>query len=331
MPRVLIAGEDIPGSVGISFADAFRSLGWTVDYFPLSAAGATHSGLLARARARLASRIDEATVDRRLAAEAQRLNPDLSLVIKGHRLSAETISTMRRASSRGVANFYPDDPFSAAAVNRVSIEALREYSSCFIFAEHLLPAYKSAGVKQAHYLPFARDPGLHAPPQDPKPEFDAVFVGNLDRDRVAWLESIADYKLAVFGHQTKSAIPPRSRLNEARFFRPVFGRDLAEALGRGRVSLNFMRRQNSGSHNMRSFESPACGAFTLSQRTPELTQLFADGVEIDTFATTQELRDRLAGSLSDPGRRRRIADNGFRRVEHDTYARRAETILSHMV
>jgi spore maturation protein CgeB len=153
-------------------------------------------------------------------------------------------------------------------------------------------------------------------------------VGNLDADRVGWLESIADYRIAIFGQLTKAAVPKRSPLAEARFFEPVFGHDLVAALSRGKVSLNFMRQQNILSHNMRSFESPACNAFTLSQRTPELVKLFADGIEIETFADRAELRDRLEAALRDDGRRARISAAGFARVEHDTYARRAEAIVA---
>ncbi len=331
MPDLLLAGEDIPGSLGISYADAFQSLGWTVTYFPLSAAGALHKGILARARARIASRATESRLNEGLRAEVRRLRPDLSLVIKGHRLSAATIAELRQTSALGAINFYPDDPFSSAAVNEASTATLREYSACFIFAEHLLPSYKAIRVRAAYYLPFARDPALHAPAPVHDPEFEAVFVGNLDADRVKWLEAIADRDIAIFGHETRRAIPAGSKLNRAAFFSPVFGADLAKALGRGRVSLNFLRRQNAGSHNMRSFESPACGAFTLSQRSPELIKLFRVGEEIETFSTARELSDGLSASLANPEKRARIAEAGFRRVEHDTYARRVETMLSSIV
>jgi spore maturation protein CgeB len=330
VPKVLIAGENLAGSVGLSFADAFRSLGWTVVYSPLSAQGATLSTVFDRAMARVAAPFRAAELNRKLAATARRESPDLSLVIKGHRVTAETVAVLRRASAMGVANFYPDDPFSESAVNRASPKMLSAYSACFTFAEHLLPSYREAGVANAFYLPFARDPALHFPTSGVEVEFDCVFVGNLDDDRVAWLESIADFKIAVFGHQTKKALPARSALHGAAFFAPVFGGDLSKALARGRVSLNFMRRQNLGSHNMRSFESPACGAYTLSQRTPELMRLFRDGIEIDSFGNADELRERMHAALADPQRRRQIADAGFERVEHDTYARRAQTILDRM-
>ena len=78
---------------------------------------------------------------------------------------------------------------------------------------------------------------------------------------------------------------------------------------------------------MRSFESPACGAFTLSQRTPELTELFVEGEEIVCFDSIDSLRDAVARWLPDRGGRAAIARAGHARVRDDTYARRASTLL----
>jgi spore maturation protein CgeB len=116
-------------------------------------------------------------------------------------------------------------------------------------------------------------------------------------------------------------------LTRATFGPAAYGPDLARTLARGTISLNVMRRQNAGSHNMRSFESPACGAFTLSQRTPELTALFAEGEEIACFEGDAELRERVAQWLVDGPTRTRVAHAGYERVREDTYARRASTIL----
>jgi spore maturation protein CgeB len=102
---------------------------------------------------------------------------------------------------------------------------------------------------------------------------------------------------------------------------------LAEAVSRGVISINVLREQNRFSHNMRSYESLACGAFTLSQRSPELVQLFRDGEEVVFFGTREELRDQVACWLPRDSERRRIARAGLDRVTNDTYAERARTIL----
>jgi spore maturation protein CgeB len=117
-------------------------------------------------------------------------------------------------------------------------------------------------------------------------------------------------------------------LKTATFLPAVYGTALPRALARGSISLNVMRYQNRLSHNMRSFESLACGAFTLSQRTPELCTMFREDVEVAFASTPAELSDRIEYWLSHAAERRRIAGAGFRRVENDTYEERARTILA---
>ena len=232
-----------------------------------------------------------------------------------------------------VVNFYPDDPFSNIRSNRLTYgpSILGAYDACFTFARHLIPAYRESGARKVVYLPFARDPELHAPlPIADAPEFDVVFVGTLNAERVRWLEAASRFKLAVFGSRGRTVIPRHSPLRRAEFFPEVYGRDLSAALARAAISLNVMRIQNRGSHNMRSFESPACGAFTLSERTPELVELFREGEEIAVFSEPDELVDQIGFWLANPLERRRIAGAGFQRVEHDTYDLRAATILTAM-
>ena len=160
------------------------------------------------------------------------------------------------------------------------------------------------------------------------PDFDVVFVGNLDDDRVRHLEALVpNYRVGVFGERTKAAVPRGSLLARATFGPAAYGADLARTLARGAISLNVMRRQNAGSHNMRSFESPACGAFTLSQRTPELTELFVDDEEIATFDGVDELRAAVDRWLTDRRGRVAVARAGYARVRDDTYARRAAVVL----
>jgi hypothetical protein len=169
---------------------------------------------------------------------------------------------------------------------------------------------------------------MHAPAEHSgDPEFDVVFAGNLDSGRVAWLESLRGARIAIFGEVTSDAVPTGSPLRKASFFPAVYGSDLARAVARGAISINIMRPQNERSHNMRSFESPACGAFTLSQRTPELVELFREDEEIVCFSTFDEINAKVDRWLSSPQARREVAAAGFERVREDTYQVRARAIL----
>ena len=330
--RVLILGEDAPGGLMASYARGFAELGIDVKTYCLARAYASSlPAIRSRALRRLTEPVLLSAFNERVIREHQVVEADLVLVLKGHRLSPAAIAGLREAADAPVINFFPDDPFSEERSNRLAFgtDVLAAYDVCYTFARHLMPAYERAGVLGVHYLPFARDPELHAPVSSAiTPEFDVVFVGNLDQDRVRCLDALAaHHRVAVFGERTTVTVPRGSALSRATFGPAAYGADLTRTLARGAISLNVMRPQNAGSHNMRSFESPACGAFTLSQRTPELAALFAEDEEIVCFDGTDELRDAVARWLSDASGRAKIAQAGYERVRDDTYVRRASTML----
>jgi spore maturation protein CgeB len=328
--RVLIVGEEAPGALADSYARAFCSLGAEVARL-CTRRGARLGvpGAGTRAGRRLLAPLAARALNRRVRRAAGE-GADLVLVVKGAELEAATVAALRRETGAPVVNVYPDDPFSTLRSNRLrhGPAVLREYTRCFTFARHLVDAYARAGAAVS-YLPFAWDEHLHAPRAAPEgaETLDAVFVGNLDAERIRWLEAVDPARLAVFGEHTRAALPRGSRLARARFFPAVYGPDMAALLARSRISLNVMRAQNAASHNMRSWESPACGAFTLSQRTAELAELFRDGEEVALAATPAELGEAVEHWLARPAERARVAAGGLRRVAGESYAARAAAIL----
>ena len=332
LTSVLIIGEDSPGALYHSYRRGFESLGVEVTGYCPHDARRRGSPL---ERSRVARRLMPAAtargVNERLIDELAGVRPELILVLKGEQLARETVRHLRKASGARIVNYYPDDPFTQIRSNRLLFgeEVLAAYDVCFTFARHLMPRYREAGVADVRYLPFARDPAMHWPDPDPVPaEHDIVFIGNLDKERVEWLEAVADHDIVIFGEYTHAAIPRVHPLRRATFKPGVYGGQFARAINSGTIALNVMRHQNARSHNMRSFESPACAAFTLSQRTPELTDLFREDEEIIFFGSRDELRAKVAHWLAAPAAaRNEVALAGFRRVEHDTYDRRAEAII----
>lgn len=315
-----------------SYAAGFRRAGAVVGTYCLATVfRAGWPRPFVRAANRIAPEVMLARFNQRLLRDLRGSDYDLLLVLKGERIDPATIEGIRATSRAAWVNFYPDDPFSGVRSNRLAFgpATLRAYDLCLTFARHLVPRYQREGVARVEWLPFARDPDQHSPVANPpKPEFDAVFVGNLDAARIEWLAPIArELRLAIFGEHTLRAVPSVNALRRARFFPAAYGRDLAPALMRGAISLNVMRDQNRYSHNMRSYESPACGAFTLSQRTPELTEMFRDGEDVVFAESPDAMLETARRWLADPAGRERVARAGFVRVEHDTYQRRAVKIL----
>lgn len=331
-PRVRLLGVDAPGSLMHSFEAAFRRLGAEVSTYCLTRA---FRGPLGHTLTRVARRAFPDSMIRianeRVVREQRPGQADLVLVLKGEYLLPSTVEALRARTGGVVANYYPDDPFSTdPSMGLIAgVETLGAYDVCFTFARHLIADYRRAGVARAEWLPFARDPDLYSPvPAVQPPEFEAVFVGNLDEERVRWLAPVAArHRLAIFGEHTLAAVPRTSALRSATFLPAAYGPQLAHSLARGAVALNMMRIQNRRSHNMRSFESLASGAFTLSQWTEELETMFRGGEEVVFARDPDEMAEMVGRWLPKRDERLAIARAGFARVEHDTYEARARTIM----
>lgn len=332
--RVLILGQAGEGSLLDAYTRAFENLGAQVathDYLATYAAATPGAGT--RVGRKLLHPVSASRMNTRILAELEDAEADLVLVLKGQFLRPSTIAALRERTGAPIVNFYPDDPWwkHVSTTPTYGHRMFAEYDVCFTYGLHHAHRYREAGARQVELLHFARDAGLHSPPVDrPEPDFDIVFVGNLDPTRVRWLEAVADRRIAIMGSRTYREMPRRSplRRGSVEVLPGVPSRGLAAAFARGRISLNVMRDQAVDAHNMRSFESLASGAFTLSQRTPQLEEMFRSNQEVVFFSTPDELRERVDEWLARPDAdRRRVAEAGFRRVEHDTYERRAETIL----
>jgi glycosyltransferase involved in cell wall biosynthesis len=330
-PRILLIGEDAPNSLARSYKRAFESLGASVEHY-CDRRGIEHAlpGAGVRGLRRYVQRLAIPAFNRNLQRQFSGHRADLVLVIKGQHIQAETVAHLRRTLGCALVNYYPDDPFCARHTNRVGERSVfGEYDICFTFQRHRMPDYLAAGARRVEYLPFARDPALHhlAPGAGP-PRFDVVFIGNLDRERVQWLEPLAGFRLGIYGAASRGAVPRGHPLAAASFLAPVYGPALPEAFASGAISVNILRWGNYGAHNMRSFESPACGAFTLTSRSRELAELFTEREEIVFFEDADDLARQVKYYLDHPAERARIARAGFERVKTETYEARARSILA---
>jgi spore maturation protein CgeB len=106
---------------------------------------------------------------------------------------------------------------------------------------------------------------------------------------------------------------------------------LAKAIAGAKIALNFIRTRDpqvKDTHNMRTFEIPACGGFMLTTRTKEQAEFFEEDKEYVAFDDPAELRAKVERYLPDESSRRTIAAAARARVLRYSYERRAEQILS---
>lgn len=323
-PRVILVGDFGPGQLARSYERGFRQAGAEVVRFPLGGKERLFGLQLNRLTRPLLQREIHQRRAEALIAAATQAEPDLVFILKGEWLNADAVRELRSRTAAALANFYPDDPFSAPDVGPMLWEAFPCYDRVYVFSHSWIPRLLALGAKPA-YLPFAWDPEMHpaTPPQTPTCQLS--FVGNWWPDREAWLEELADFDLGLWGHWEK--LPWRSPLRSRVRGPAAYEGAMAELFSRSAVTLNFIRIVANG-HNMRSFEAPGAGAFLLSTRTPELAELFEEDREIACFDNPAELLEKAAFYLSHPAARVRVAEAGQLRCEAEAYGVRATKILT---
>ncbi|MDE7132442.1 MAG: glycosyltransferase [Lachnospiraceae bacterium] len=83
-----------------------------------------------------------------------------------------------------------------------------------------------------------------------------------------------------------------------------------------RINLNISLRSIHSGIPLRVLDIMACGGFVLSNRQPEITEHFEEGVEIAAFGSMEECIDKVHYYLSHEEERRQIAEAGQRKVKN---------------
>lgn len=181
-----------------------------------------------------------------------------------------------------------------------------------MFNRQHIPAFRSAGCANVHWLPAAGDPRIHRRFSVEK-AFDVVFVGQTLRqwhpDRVRLLERLGAAGLSV--HVTTKILE-----------------EMALAFARGRIVFN---RSLVGDLNMRVFEALATGSLLLTDRlAPEsgLGELFRDREHLVLYGE-DDLEALARYYLDHADEREAIARAGRGEVlRRHTYAHRVASLLA---
>jgi spore maturation protein CgeB len=325
--KILITGSFWHGSLEESYASAFESLGWQVARFDWDQYARTHP----LAKFAFADKIVRLAIADRvgkwLVTSVQDIKPDLVFVIKGRTISRKTLDAVKALlGSKPLVNFNPDSPWDAANRSRRLVENIPTYDVHFTWSTRLVEEFKNAGAKAAHFLPFAYDQQLHYPVAagSGPPLFDGVFVGTYSQQRDQLLSTLSNFKIGIWGNDWKksSSVPKSWLQSEA-----IYGEDAIGALNQGVVAINILRPQNEGSHNMRTFEIPASSHLMLTTRSAEQSQWFSEGEEMECYSTPDELAEKIDLLKSNRSRVRQMGEKAYQRVQEETYAKRARTIL----
>lgn len=95
-----------------------------------------------------------------------------------------------------------------------------------------------------------------------------------------------------------------------------------------KINLNFTIPNIKSGIPLRIWDVLGCGGFLLTNYQAELPYYFKEGEDLVCFDGVEDLREKVGYYLTHEGERRRIAENGYRKVkEGHNYIERIRTIL----
>jgi spore maturation protein CgeB len=334
-PRILVVDQSAEMSLGASYFRGFKERGHDAHLFVTGRwTGWENDPRWVRAARRVARPASELLLNLDLVRAVRTLVPDVVLVMKGPALSPVTLEALR-APGRSLVVYLPDDlrnPLNTTARMRGCLPLWDVVFTPRPFArEELL----QDGARRVESLPFAYDPFLSRPPEEPLSEGDPLrrqitFVGATAPERVELLSGLVRRGLpvAVFGPRWgESSLDPA--LAACCTSRAVVGDELRRVFHGSGANLSLLRRANRDLHQMRTFEVPACGGLLLAERTEDHAAWFENGREALLFDGLDECAALCERLLGDPAWARSVAAAGHRRLLADghAYADRAQRLL----
>ena len=258
-------------------------------------------------------------------------NVELVLVVKGRGVSPRVVKRWRQAGLR-VVNLMPDNPFEAAAIGLGAPRLLAQYQAVDLVLVHdriAVGQLRECGVR-SEYIAFARDPSLHnfelcKPKQ--QNEYNVVFVGNPDSERIRYLRAITDLGLAVFGAWNWANLSPSDPLKPCIRGGPQRADAMVDAMRKASLSINILRLSQKAAHNMRTFEIPACGVCCLSEFSIGVAEHMQPGVEIQVFRSPADLRNVVMKLLASPEEVNELSKSAPLGSQKETYEKRALELL----
>jgi hypothetical protein len=229
----------------------------------------------------------------RVISEVANGRPDVVWIFKGMEVYPETLRSLREQGIMLV-NYNADHPFlhfSRGSGNRNVSRAIPEYHLHLTYSKRIASELgeRQPGTQVA-VVPFGHDVSDTMFERINKEEevVKACFLGTPDADRARNVMRLveAGIPVDVYGCQWDRFLSASPLL---RTYGEVAGEDMLRTLRRYRVQLNFFRPHNRDSHNMRSFEVPACGGIMLAEDSSEHRTFFECGREAWFFNSPQEM------------------------------------------
>ena len=257
-------------------------------------------------------------------------NYDLIIIFKGLYLTKKFIINLKKISCNSkFINIYPDDPFDKNYFGDISnkslFKALKYFDYIFIYSQKIKKKLKlTLSKNKIIYLPFAHDPAIHIKQKlFQKHLYDISFIGTADKERYNIIRQLKDYKIVIGGNGWDRY----KQLKNVVYLGAINTQLSANVISKSTVSLNLLRKQNYGSHNMRTFEIPAMGGLMLTKRSKEQNDFFRENIDCLMYENFKDLNNKIKLVLKNKNKFEKIKNNGYELSKKYTYLLNARKIL----
>jgi spore maturation protein CgeB len=278
-------------------------------------------------------KVSVAVINRGLVKLATQTQPHLILVIGGHRITRQSLSTLRKSGSCLVL-WTTDVPHTSDMM----FTTAPLYNQIFCQGTEYVQALANLGIVGLHWLPMACDPEIHCNVSVSNEEIakfgkDIAFVGSYYPRRAEFLEKLSDYNLGIWGPGWEN-LPTHSPLRRAlmgSYTTPETWRKIYSA---SKIVLSIHYQDEHFpvfQSSPRVFEALSCGAFVLTDKQKDVLALFRDGEHLVSFSDVCELVERVEFFLAHLEQRQVIAQRGKQEVlERHTYRHRLTELLANI-
>ncbi len=339
--KILISGLLSKYSANWSFVKAFQKLRFDTiliddeeEYwknFPFK-----KPNLLRRISHRLLWKFLSKKINNLLLEKIDKTKPDLIFIIKGWFYHPKTIQKIKTITPNSkLICFYWDNPFNTwhhATSNKWIRKSIPYYDFYFIPKKFLLDKLKKSGAQNVFFIPCGYDPEIHFPVEvkDPKEKeyygSDIAFIGTWDKEREWWLSHLINYNLKIWGNDWDRA---NKKLQEKWMEKPAYAEEFAKICNSSKIILNIIRKQDYSSHNMKTFEIPACKGFLLSNFSEEANEFFPENIAAVYYRDVDDLKNKINYFLQNEKERGKIIENAYNLLinNNHTYEDRVKSIL----
>lgn len=274
---------------------------------------------------------------------AEQLRPDLVVVLNGlHVFPANHPEQIDAIRAMGIKTliWFVDDPYSSEQSSRIA----PHYDVVLTHELGAVEPYRELCSGQVHYMPLGANTSWFRPsPVEQEYSSDICFIGQGFWNRIALFDELAPQLAArqvVICGGLWDRLQHYSLYGKA--IRPGW-MPVSETIryySSAKIVINQHRTTEPGSDNHntrhwpglsinpRTFEIAACGTLQMVDWREDLTRYYEPGVDIETFTSASELKEKIAYYLEHEDARRAIALRGLKRtLRQHTYASRVQQML----